>query len=206
MPGAGTYKLAGSCNVKQSRHTHASMRSTVKKGLDQVIGKDNPGIGEYDTQHLRTIANKEFQGGASNNFVLFTRKNYQVRQPVIPEVPRLAKLQETTPRAVGPGTYLSKKNRNRNASLNSQRTLTDNLHFGKDGRFKMDTQKATVPGPGAYTNDNSWTRRTYNLKFLNFNGVRNDMGLETGRSRSLNNTIDMAGMGGSEIMSINNKN
>ena len=52
------------------------MRSTVTKGLDQVIGRDNPGIGEYDTQHLKTIANKEFQGGASNNFVLFTRKNY----------------------------------------------------------------------------------------------------------------------------------
>ena len=50
------------------------MRSKVTKGLDyQVIGKDNPGIGEYDIQHHKTIANKEFQGGAANNFVLFTR-------------------------------------------------------------------------------------------------------------------------------------
>lgn len=71
----------------------------------------------------------------------------------------------------------------------------------------MDTQQVAVPGPGAYTNDNSWTRRTYNLKFLNFNGVRNEgLDMKGGKSRSLNNTIDMAGMGsGSEIMSINNK-
>jgi hypothetical protein len=33
----------------------------VEKGLnDIVIGKDNPGIGEYEIQHLKTIANKEF--------------------------------------------------------------------------------------------------------------------------------------------------
>ena len=49
VPGAGTYKLPDSCRVREHRHTHASMRSTVTKGLDQVIGRDNPGIGEYDT-------------------------------------------------------------------------------------------------------------------------------------------------------------
>jgi hypothetical protein len=48
VPGAGTYKLLDSCEVKESKFPHASMRSTVKKGLDQVIGRDNPGIGEYD--------------------------------------------------------------------------------------------------------------------------------------------------------------
>ena len=48
VPGAGTYRLPDSCTVKQGKHHHASMRSTVKKGLDQVIGRDNPGIGEYD--------------------------------------------------------------------------------------------------------------------------------------------------------------
>ena len=64
----------------------------------------------------------------------------------------------------------------------------------------MDPQQAFVPGPGTYQNDNNWTRRTYNLKFLNFNGVK---GSDTGyaenmshnRSRSLNNTIDASPRG-----------
>lgn len=77
VPGAGMYKLPDSCQVKQPKYQMASYRSKVEKGLnDIVIGKNNPGIGEYDTQHLKTIANKEFQGGAANNFVLFTRQNY----------------------------------------------------------------------------------------------------------------------------------
>jgi hypothetical protein len=60
VPGAGTYKLPDSCNLREGKVPHASMRSTVNKGLNQVIGPDNPGIGEYDMQHLKTIANKEF--------------------------------------------------------------------------------------------------------------------------------------------------
>ena len=94
VPGAGTYKLPDSCNVKQSKYEHASMRSTVTKGLNLVKNKNNPGIGEYDTMHFQTIANKEFQGGASNNFVLFSKKNYKLRNPVIPESPRISKLPE----------------------------------------------------------------------------------------------------------------
>jgi len=62
--------------IKNPKHNSASYKSNVEKSWDIVIGRDNPGIGEYDTQHLKTIANKEFQGGAANNFVLFTRKNY----------------------------------------------------------------------------------------------------------------------------------
>jgi hypothetical protein len=38
----------------------ASYKSNVEKSWDIVIGRNNPGIGEYDTQHLKTIANKEF--------------------------------------------------------------------------------------------------------------------------------------------------
>lgn len=77
IPGAGTYKLPDSCQVKQPKHTLASYKSTVEKGLNYiVIGPENPGIGEYDTQHLRTIQNKELQGGCANNFSLFTRLKY----------------------------------------------------------------------------------------------------------------------------------
>lgn len=45
VPGVGSYKLPDSCQVKQSKYEHASLRSTVPKGLNQVIGKNNPGIG-----------------------------------------------------------------------------------------------------------------------------------------------------------------
>ena len=83
VPGAGTYKLPDSCQVKDPKYQLASYRSQVQKGLDKqlLIGAENPGIGEYETQHYKTIQNKEFQGGASNNFVLFTRQNYQSRSP-----------------------------------------------------------------------------------------------------------------------------
>ena len=71
------------------------MRSTVEKGLtDIVIGKDNPGIGEYDTQHLKTIQNKELQGGCANNFSLFTRLKYQGRSPDVKISPRISKVDE----------------------------------------------------------------------------------------------------------------
>jgi hypothetical protein len=68
--------LADTVKIKNPKLNSASYKSGVEKSWDIVIGRDNPGIGEYDTQHLKTIANKEFQGGAANNFVLFTRKNY----------------------------------------------------------------------------------------------------------------------------------
>ena len=47
-------------------------------------------------QHVNTIANKEFQGGASNNFILFTRQNYQQRSPPVKVQPRISKLDETS--------------------------------------------------------------------------------------------------------------
>ena len=183
VPGAGTYKLPDSCQVKEPGYTHASTRSKVEKGLDQVIGRDNPGIGEYDTQHHKTIANKEFQGGASNNFVLFTRQNYQSRSPPIKESPRLHPHHEPTPRDVGPGSYLEKRNASiTNATtgglLNSTQSLqasgvqrgymSNNLHFGVTDRFTVDEKFMGQPGPGYYNEQNKWNKRTYNLKFLNF--------------------------------------
>ena len=61
VPGAGQYKMPDSCQVKENNLNHASLRSKVTKGLDNmIVGKGNPGIGEYDTQHYKTIANKEF--------------------------------------------------------------------------------------------------------------------------------------------------
>lgn len=34
IPGAGTYNLPDSCKIKDPKYLHASMRSTVTKGLD----------------------------------------------------------------------------------------------------------------------------------------------------------------------------
>jgi hypothetical protein len=42
------------------------------------------------------------------------------------------------------------------------------LHFGVDHRFKVDEKFMSLPGPGNYNEQNKWNKRTYNLKFLNF--------------------------------------
>jgi hypothetical protein len=58
------------------------------------MGKNNPGIGEYETMHYKTISAKEFQGGATNNFALFSKKNYRLREPVAKEHPRIPKIED----------------------------------------------------------------------------------------------------------------
>ena len=68
--------------VRNPKLAHASFKSKLEKGPELILGRDNPGIGEYDTQHHNTIANKEFQGGAANNFVLFTKQNNQAKSEV----------------------------------------------------------------------------------------------------------------------------
>jgi hypothetical protein len=42
--------------------------------------------------------------------------------------------------------------------------------FGKADRF-FDKDKpdfGAIPGPGAYNNEKAWTKKTYNLRFLNY--------------------------------------
>ena len=95
-PEGGQYRVPEACNVHQANHQHAAYRSKVGRDLNNVVGRDNPGVGEYDMQHVNTIANKEFQGGASNNFILFTRQNYQQRSPPVKVQPRISKLDETS--------------------------------------------------------------------------------------------------------------
>ena len=60
VPGAGTYKLKDSVQVKNKGKPHANFKSGVEKSWDIVIGKDNPGVGAYDNHQQKTIANKEF--------------------------------------------------------------------------------------------------------------------------------------------------
>lgn len=91
VPGAGTYKLPSTLEIKDEARPLASYVSATEKGWDIVVGRDNPGIGEYDTQHFKTIGVQEFQGGAANNFALFTKSNQAVkRAPAMPEKARFA--------------------------------------------------------------------------------------------------------------------
>lgn len=76
VPGAGAYTFASTVVVRNPKHLSANFKSNLDKSLDLVAGNENPGAGEYETQNHKALANKEFQGGAANNFVLFTRQNY----------------------------------------------------------------------------------------------------------------------------------
>ena len=60
VPGAGKYEQPATLGVKNPKLAHASFKSRLVKGTEMIIGRENPGIGEYDTQHHNTIANKEF--------------------------------------------------------------------------------------------------------------------------------------------------
>lgn len=107
VPGAGSYNVADSIKVVDANKQSAVFKSKAEKTMDIVIGKDNPGIGQYNAYHQNTLANKEFQGGAAINFVLFTRQNYQVRSPEIKPMPRIGEMiVNSTPANVGPGKYL----------------------------------------------------------------------------------------------------
>lgn len=170
VPGAGAYELPSAIHVKNPKQLMPSYKSSLDRSLDLVVGKDNPGIGEYDTQHYQTMAVKEFQGGAANNFVLFTRQNQSMRNVEIPEKPRLPEPVQATPAALGPGSYHPKQQDQQDGSIQkaAQPGVRQNLAWGTDPRFKFDFQKAVSPGPGQYNDQNKWNKRTYNLKFLNF--------------------------------------
>ena len=45
----------------------------------------------------------------------------------------------------------------------------------------MDEKQLSLPGPGFYSDQNKWNKRTYNLKFLNF------------QAHAFNNTVTAAG-------------
>lgn len=79
-----------------------------------------------------------------------------------------------------------------------------NLQFGLSDRIlsNVNNKDARKPGPGAYGSESAWNRRTYNLKFLNFNARNNEIsamsnsaGMPTmglpGPDRAFNNTIDL---------------
>jgi len=83
---------------------------------------------------------------------------------------------DRTPAQIGPGTYIEKKAKTYGkfsqgltmASAGSTKYSKNNLSFGTGPRFNFDPSKNTTLGPGQYNDTNKWNKRTYNLKFLNF--------------------------------------
>lgn len=57
-----------------------------------MLGRDNPGTGQYENYHQKTLANREFQGGAPNNFVMYTKQGYKMRDPDVKEAPRIPEI------------------------------------------------------------------------------------------------------------------
>ena len=60
VPGAGMYPLPDSVQIKNPAKIHASFKSSVQQTSDIALNKANPGVGEYDTEQYKSIANKEF--------------------------------------------------------------------------------------------------------------------------------------------------
>ena len=71
-PGPGTYKLKDSCQVREPKHIGATYRSKVDRDFEKhIIGKSNPGIGEYDLTKFNSLGGHTLEGGgAPNNFTI----------------------------------------------------------------------------------------------------------------------------------------
>jgi len=108
VPGPGTYKAPDSCQVRQPKHVVASYRSTTKRELgNHILGKHNPGIGQYDLITFNAIASSTLEGGgAPNNFTLcYKDANPTIRKVETSPEPRLPNTTSPTPIQLGPGTY-----------------------------------------------------------------------------------------------------
>ena len=92
VPGPGTYKALDSCKIRQPKHQVASYRSTTKRELgNHILGKNNPGIGQYDLTSFNAIGASTLEGGgAPNNFTLcYKDANPTIRKVITQPEPRL---------------------------------------------------------------------------------------------------------------------
>jgi len=48
-PGPAAYGLPDSCQVRNGKMKMASYQSTTERELKHIIGRDNPGVGAYET-------------------------------------------------------------------------------------------------------------------------------------------------------------
>jgi len=177
VPGPGTYKLPESCQIKQPKHQAASYRSRTKRELgNHILGKHNPGIGQYDLTGFNSIGVATLEGGgAPNNFTLcYKDQNPTIRKVETRPSPRLAPAHSNTPHNVGPGVYSADPGTRRmEEKYRPSKLGKKDTNWASLERFKNSQLQTTEEvGPGAYKVGQKWTKRTYNLKFLDGNGTR----------------------------------
>ena len=123
-PGPAAYKLPDSCQVKNPQIKMASYRSEADRDLNFIVGKDNPGVGQYNTGEQKAIGTTMLKGGgAPNNFTVgYPNSNPTIRNVETVVKPRLPDLDLRSksptyvsvkliscclaPLDVGPGSYL----------------------------------------------------------------------------------------------------
>jgi hypothetical protein len=48
-------------------------KSNTRRELDHIIGKDNPGVGQFNIKDHMSIGVQKIQGGAPNNFLVLSK-------------------------------------------------------------------------------------------------------------------------------------
>ena len=84
----------------------ASYVSSTDRDLKIIVGKDNPGVGDYEMNDHKSIGIKKIDGGAPNNFLVLTKNlDASVRKVPVQISPRLMDAEHRTPKSIGPGIY-----------------------------------------------------------------------------------------------------
>lgn len=65
--------VASCCNKEGKAQVLASYKSTTERKLDIVIGKNNPGVGQFNILDHMSIGVQKIQGGAPNNFLILSK-------------------------------------------------------------------------------------------------------------------------------------
>ena len=166
--------MPDSCQIREPKHSQAAYRSQTKRELgNHILGKHNPGIGAYDLTLFNATGGTTLGGGGSpNNFTLCYRDmNPTIRKVETRPSPRLQPTISFTPQALGPGVYTqdptSKKVEDKYRPAKAPKKDSD---WASVDRFRgMQPQTTNQVGPGSYKIGQKWTKRTYNLKFLDNN-------------------------------------
>ena len=177
-PGPGQYKLPESCSIREPKHRGATYRSSTKRELgNHGYSKNNhiltkgPGIGSYDLTGFNAIGGQTMPGGgAVNNFTIHQKDltNPAIRKVEPKESPRIPPTVAFTPQALGPGTYaIDPSSKRVEEKFKPSKIPKRDANWDSIERFRsLQPQTSQQIGPGTYKVGQKWTKRTYNLKFL----------------------------------------
>lgn len=65
--------IKSSVNSIGLKGENGCFKSTTKRELDHLIGKDNPGVGQFNIKDHQSIGVQKIQGGAPNNFLILSK-------------------------------------------------------------------------------------------------------------------------------------